>query len=103
MAGIVDRRLKELGLFPECQIEDEAIPQSVPDKIEPVPDNLPDKDVMISDTGALLPDNLPDTENIPSDDSSNSEPIAEYVQVIPTDSTALVARFAFARQRTQPY
>jgi hypothetical protein len=91
--GIVDRRLKELGLLPECpasenpaSISIEAIPQSVPDKIESIPDNLPDNDVIISDKSALIPDSLPDTENIPSDDSSNSESIAEDVQVIPTDA-----------------
>jgi hypothetical protein len=96
--GIVDRRLKELGLFPESPASEnlphtsiEAISQSVPDKIESVPDILPDNDVMISDKSALIPDNLPDTENIPSDDSSNSESIAEVVQVTPTNAIEQVS------------
>ncbi|WP_373539334.1 hypothetical protein [Chamaesiphon sp.] len=96
--GIVDRRLKELGLFPECQTSEnpasisiEAIYPPLSDKLESVPDNLPDNDVIISDNGALLPDSLPDTKNIPSDDSSNSESIAEDVQVIPTDAIEQVS------------
>jgi hypothetical protein len=67
--GIVDRRLKELGLFPECQIEDEAISPPLSDKHGTVPDSISDKDIMISDKNVLLPDNLSDTKNIPSDDS----------------------------------
>jgi hypothetical protein len=96
--GIVDRRLKELGLFPESLSSEnlpptliEAILQSVPDKIESVPDSLPDNDVMISDKGALLPDSLSDTEKFPSDDSSNSESVAEVVQNIPTDTIEQVS------------
>jgi hypothetical protein len=91
--GIVDRRLKELGLFPESPASENLPPTSIEaiypplsDKLESVPDNLPDNDVMISDKGALLPDNLPDTENIPSDDSSNSDLVAEDVQIIQTDA-----------------
>jgi hypothetical protein len=60
---------------------------SVPDKCS----NLPDKDVMISDKGALLPDNLPDTKNIPSGDSSNSEDVAEEVQITPIDAIEQVS------------
>jgi hypothetical protein len=100
--AIVDRRLKDLGLFPDYPATDnhpltpiESIFPFLSDKVESVPDIVPDKDVIISDKDALLPDNLPDTQNILSDDSSNSESIAEDVQVIPTDATALVARFAF--------
>jgi hypothetical protein len=81
--AIVDRRLKELGLFPDYPASDNHPPLS--DKLESIPDTVPDKDVIISDKGALLPDSLPDTENILSDDSSNSESIAENVQVTPTD------------------
>jgi hypothetical protein len=84
--SIVDRRLKELGLFPDCQTDDSPTSDSVPDKVDTVSDNLSGKDVMISDKVALIPDNLPDTENIPSDDSSNSESVAEVVQNIPTDA-----------------
>ncbi|WP_373543909.1 hypothetical protein [Chamaesiphon sp.] len=69
--GIVDRRLKELGLFPECQTSEnpasisiEAIYPALSDKLESVPDNLPDNDVMISDKGALLPDSLHDRAKI---------------------------------------
>ena len=83
---IVDRRLAELGLFPVPKIESDSIPHLLPDKLESVPDSLPDKDVILSDREAALPDNLPDTENIPSDDSSNSESIAEDVQIIPTEA-----------------
>ena len=96
--GIVDRRLKELGLFPECPASENLPPTSIEaiypplsDKFKSIPDNLPDTDVMISDKSALLPDNLPDTKNIPSDDSSNSESIAEVVQVIPTDEIEQVS------------
>jgi hypothetical protein len=91
--GIVDRRLKELGLFPECPASEnisptsiEAIHSPLSDKLESVPDNLPDNDIIISDKVALIPDSLSDTKNIPSDDSSNSESIAEVVQVTPTDA-----------------
>jgi hypothetical protein len=75
---IVDRRLAELGLFPDRQTDDTSTSDTVPD-------NLSDKDVIISDKGALLPDSLSDTENIPSDDSSNSESILDVVQIIPSD------------------
>jgi hypothetical protein len=74
---IVDRRLTELGLFPDLPIEDIPVPHLLPDKNGNVPDNLSVKDVMISDKVDLLPDSLSDTKNIPSDDSSNSESIAE--------------------------
>jgi hypothetical protein len=84
--SIVDRRLTELGLFPDCQTENNSTSPSLPDKIDTVSDILPDRDVMISDRVTLLPDNLPDTENIPSDDSSNFESVAEVVQIIPTEA-----------------
>jgi hypothetical protein len=91
--AIVDRRLKELGLFPDYPASGNPQPTPIEsifpflsDKVEPIPDTIPDKDVIISDKDALLPDNLPDTKNIPSDDSSNSESVVEVVQVIPTDA-----------------
>lgn len=96
--AIVDRRLKELGLFPDYPASDnhpitpiESIFPFLSDKVESVPDTIPDKDVIISDKGALLSDNLPDTENIPSDDSSDVESVAEDVQVIPTDAIEQVS------------
>jgi hypothetical protein len=70
--SIVDRRLTELGLFPDCQTENNSTSHSLPDKINNIPD--------------ILPDNLSDTKNITSDDSSNSESIAEDVQIIPSDA-----------------
>ncbi|WP_373538766.1 hypothetical protein [Chamaesiphon sp.] len=79
--AIVDRRLAELGILPDCQTEDNPTLHSLPDKVDAVPDSLPDNDAIISDKGALLPDSLPDTKNTPSDDSSNSESVAEDVQV----------------------
>jgi hypothetical protein len=78
---IVDRRLTELGLFPDRPIEDIPAPHLLPDKNDNVPDNLSVKDVMISDKVDSLPDSLSDTENTPSDDSSNSESIAEDVPI----------------------
>ena len=78
---IVDRRLAELGLFPNCQTEHNSTAHSLPDKVNILPDNLSDKDVLISDKVVLIPDNLSDI-NIPSDDSSNSESIAQDVQII---------------------
>jgi hypothetical protein len=48
--------------------------------------NLPDRDVMISGKSDNLPDNEPDTKNIPSDDSSNSDLVAEDVQIIQTEA-----------------
>jgi hypothetical protein len=84
--AIVDRRLKELGLFPECQIEDEAIFPPLSDKHETVPDSLSDEDIIVSDKDVSLSDKLSDAKNILSDDSSNSESIAEDVQVLPTDA-----------------
>jgi hypothetical protein len=82
---IVDRRLAELGLFPDSQTDDNPTSDSVPDKVDIVPDILPDNGVIISDKVASIPDNLPDTKNILSDDLSNSESVAEVVQVLPTD------------------
>jgi hypothetical protein len=96
--AIVDRRLKELGLFPDYPASDnhpptpiEAIYPPLSDKLESVPDIVPDKDAIISDKGALLPDSLPDTQNILSDDSSNPESVAEDVQVIPTEAIEQVS------------
>ena len=89
---IIDRRLNELGLFPDRPMEDILASHLLPDKNDKLSDTLPDKNVMISDKSALLPDNLPDTENIPSDDSSNSESIAEDVQVVGETFTS----FSFA-------
>jgi len=92
--AIVDRRLAELGLFPSRQIESGSTPNFLPDKSDVVPDNISDKDVLISDRVTILPDNLPDTINIPSDDSSNSESIAEDVQVTKADAIEQVSRDA---------
>jgi len=103
--AIVDKRLAELGLLPICQTEDNSTDHSLPDKVENVPDSLSDnssdklsdkidevpdrlsdKDVIISDRVTLLSDSLSDTKNIPSNDPSNSAPIAEEVQIIPTEA-----------------
>ena len=46
---------------------------------------------MVPDSGENVPDSLPDTEKIPSDDSSNSESIAEEVQIIPTEAIEQVS------------
>jgi hypothetical protein len=96
--AIVDRRLKELGLFPDYPVSGnppptliESIFPFLSDKVESVPDIVPDKDVIISDKDASLPDSLPDTQNILSDDSSNSESVAEDVQVTPTDAIEQVS------------
>jgi hypothetical protein len=88
---IVDRRLAELGLFPDCQTGDSSTLHSVPDKANIVPDNLSDKNVIISDRVASLPDNLSDTKNIPSDDSSNSKHVVNDVQITPTDAIEQVS------------
>jgi hypothetical protein len=84
--AIVDRRLAELGLFPDRQIESDSTPQFLPDKSDAVPDTLSDKDVILSDMVTLIPGSISDTENIPSDDSSNSESIAEDMQIIQTEA-----------------
>jgi hypothetical protein len=89
--AIVDRRLIELGLFPDCQADDNSTSGSVPDKVAIVSDTLPDKDVMISDRVASLPDSISDTKNIPSGDSSNSEHVVNDVQIIPTDAIKQVS------------
>jgi hypothetical protein len=88
---IVDRRLTELGLFPDRPVEDIPTPHLLPDKTDNLPDTLPDKDDAISDKVDSLPDSLSDTKNIPSDDSSNSESIAENVQITQTDSIEQVS------------
>jgi hypothetical protein len=100
---IVDRRLAELGLFPDCQTEDNFTPHSLPDKVNTILDSLSDKGIIISDKTALVPDSLPDTENIPSDvsdcnpsgkpklsvDSSNSESIAEDTPITQAEDIAI--------------
>jgi hypothetical protein len=88
---IVDRRLTELGLFPDRPIEDIPVPHLLPDKNDNVPDNLSVKDVMISDKVDLLPDSLSDNKNTPSDDSSNSESIAEDVLITQADEIEQVS------------
>jgi hypothetical protein len=89
--AIVDRRLAELGLFPDCQADDNPTSDSVPDKGAVIPDNLPDKGVILSDRVTSLPDSLSDTEKFPSDDSSNFESVAEVVQNTPTDANEQVS------------
>ena len=88
---IVDRRLAELGLFPNCQTEHNSTAHSLPDKVNILPDNLSDKDVLISDKVMLIPDNLSDTVNIPSDNSSDSESIAKDVQIIQAEAIEQVS------------
>jgi hypothetical protein len=88
---IIDRRLVELGLFPDCQTDDNPTFDSLPDKTDTLPDTLSDKSVIISDKVALIPDKLSDTKKIPSDDSSNSESVAEVVQVIQADEIEQVS------------
>ncbi len=83
--AIVDKRLAELGLFPVGQTENNSGSHSLPDKADNLPDNLSDTDVIISDKVPSIPDSLSDTKNIPSDDSSDSESIAEDVQIIQTE------------------
>jgi hypothetical protein len=78
--SIVDRRLTELGIIPNCQTENSSTSHS-----------LPDRDFMISDRMTLLPDNLSDIKNITSDDSSNSESVVEDVQVLPSDAIEQVS------------
>jgi hypothetical protein len=96
--AIVDRRLKELGLFPEFPASDnhpltpiESIFPFLPDKVDTVPDTLPDKNVMISDRAASLPDNLSDTKNILSDDSSNFKQVVDDLQITPPDAIEQVS------------
>jgi hypothetical protein len=89
--AIVDRRLTELGLFPDCQMKDDSTSHSLPDKVDTVPDTLPDKNAMISDRAASLPDNLSDTKNILSDDSSNFEQVVDDLQNTLTDAIEQVS------------
>ena len=72
--SIVDKRLTELGLFP---VSSNSLPDTLTDNLpdtnlvlsdsvillpDNLPDNLPDSDVIISDKVTLLPDNLSDTD-----------------------------------------
>jgi hypothetical protein len=94
--GLIDIQLLHYGLVGGRQVRASinlqplSLPESdsdtLPDTENTLPDNLPDKDVIISDRGASLPDSLPDTENIPSDASSNSESIAEDVRIIQAEA-----------------
>jgi hypothetical protein len=88
---IVDRRLTELGLFPDRPIEDIPASHLLPDKNDNLPDNLSVKDDMISDRVDSLPDSLSDTRNILSDDSRNPLPVAEDVPIIKTKAIEPIA------------
>jgi DNA-binding transcriptional regulator YiaG len=88
---IVDRRLTELGLFPDRPIEDIPTSHLLPDKNDDLPDNLSVKDDMISDRVDSLPDSLSDTRNILSDDSRNSLPVAEDAPIIQTEAIEPIA------------
>jgi hypothetical protein len=99
--GLIDIQLIHYGLVGGEQVRasinhhplplPEGDSATLPDTEISIPDNLPDKDVIISDRVTSLPDSLPDTENIPSDDSSNSEPIAEDVPIIQTEAIEQVS------------
>jgi hypothetical protein len=104
---IVDRRLVELGLFPDPQADgitasedvsgkESILPDTVSDSAAidsaaTVSDIVADKESVVSDTrlgSDELSDNrvdlsgsISDNENIPSDDSSTSEQVVEHVRV----------------------
>jgi hypothetical protein len=92
--GLIDSELIRHGLvkLERVQTDIESKMASAYPAFDTIPDNEPDNssnlpdNAIISDKNYILSVKEPDTQNILSDDSSNSESIAEDVQVIPTEA-----------------
>jgi hypothetical protein len=114
---IVDRRLVELGLFPDPQADGITASEDVSDKESILPDTVSDSAVIdsaatvsdivadkesvvsdtelgsdeLSDNEVNLSDNISDNKNIPLDDSSNSEDVCEDVQINAIETATIPA------------
>jgi hypothetical protein len=80
--NVLRRELEAKGVIEPSN----AVPNNENIRSVDIPDTMPDKKDIISDTDKLpdifvdLSDNIPDNKNIPSDDSSNADRVAEDVQ-----------------------